>query len=56
MSITPLIQMFMLTAAALILLFCRVKANDVASSRKNSSSVMIHGPGPVSRYDPVAFP
>ena len=32
MSITPLIQMFMLTAAALILLLCRVKANDVASS------------------------
>ena len=31
MSITPLIQMFMLTAAALILLLCRVKANDVAS-------------------------
>jgi anaerobic C4-dicarboxylate transporter DcuB len=32
MSITPLIQMFMLTAAALILLLCRVKANDVAGS------------------------
>ena len=32
MSITPLIQMFMLTAAALILLLCRVKANDVALS------------------------
>ena len=32
MSITPLIQMFMLTAAALILLLCQVKANDVASS------------------------
>ncbi len=32
MSITPLIQMFMLSAAALILLLCRTKANDVASS------------------------
>jgi anaerobic C4-dicarboxylate transporter DcuA/anaerobic C4-dicarboxylate transporter DcuB len=29
MSVTPLIQMFMLSAAALILLFCRVKASDV---------------------------
>jgi len=29
MSITPLIQMFMLTAAALILLLCHVKATDV---------------------------
>ena len=29
MSVTPLIQMFMLTAAALILLFCHVKAGDV---------------------------
>jgi anaerobic C4-dicarboxylate transporter len=29
MSVTPLIQMFMLTAAALILLFCHVKASDV---------------------------
>jgi anaerobic C4-dicarboxylate transporter DcuA/anaerobic C4-dicarboxylate transporter DcuB len=29
MSITPLIQMFMLTAAALILLLCHVKASDV---------------------------
>jgi anaerobic C4-dicarboxylate transporter DcuA/anaerobic C4-dicarboxylate transporter DcuB len=28
-SVTPLIQMFMLTAAALILLFCHVKATDV---------------------------
>jgi anaerobic C4-dicarboxylate transporter DcuA/anaerobic C4-dicarboxylate transporter DcuB len=28
-SVTPLIQMFMLTAAALILLFCHVKAGDV---------------------------
>jgi anaerobic C4-dicarboxylate transporter DcuA/anaerobic C4-dicarboxylate transporter DcuB len=29
MSVTPLIQMFMLTAAALILVFCHVKASDV---------------------------
>jgi anaerobic C4-dicarboxylate transporter DcuA/anaerobic C4-dicarboxylate transporter DcuB len=29
MSVTPLIQMFMLTAAALILVFCHVKATDV---------------------------
>jgi anaerobic C4-dicarboxylate transporter-like protein len=29
MSVTPLIQMFMLSAAALILLFCHVKASDV---------------------------
>ncbi len=29
MSVTPLIQMFMLTAAALILLLCHVKASDV---------------------------
>jgi anaerobic C4-dicarboxylate transporter DcuB len=29
MSVTPLIQMFMLTAAALILLFCHVRAGDV---------------------------
>jgi anaerobic C4-dicarboxylate transporter DcuA/anaerobic C4-dicarboxylate transporter DcuB len=29
MSVTPLIQMFMLTAAALILIFCHVKATDV---------------------------
>ena len=29
LSVTPLIQMFMLTAAALILVFCRVKATDV---------------------------
>ena len=29
MSVTPLIQMFMLTAAALILLFCHVKASDI---------------------------
>ena len=28
-SVTPLIQMFMLTAAALILLFCHVKATDI---------------------------
>jgi anaerobic C4-dicarboxylate transporter DcuA/anaerobic C4-dicarboxylate transporter DcuB len=28
-SVTPLIQMFMLTAAALILVLCRVKAGDV---------------------------
>jgi len=28
-SVTPLIQMFMLTAAALILLFCHVKAGDI---------------------------
>jgi anaerobic C4-dicarboxylate transporter DcuB len=32
MSITPLIQMFMLSAAALILLLCRVRANDIAMS------------------------
>ena len=32
MSITPLIQMFMLTAAALILLLCHVKASDVAGT------------------------
>ena len=36
MSITPLIQMFMLTAAALILLLCRVKANDVPSTLAGS--------------------
>ena len=29
LSVTPIIQMFMLTAAALILLFCHVKATDV---------------------------
>ena len=29
MSVTPLIQMFMLTAAALILLLCHVKASDI---------------------------
>ena len=29
MSVTPLIQMFMLTAAALILVFCHVKATEV---------------------------
>jgi anaerobic C4-dicarboxylate transporter DcuB len=28
-SVTPLIQMFMLTAAALILVFCHVKASDI---------------------------
>jgi anaerobic C4-dicarboxylate transporter DcuB len=29
LSVTPIIQMFMLTAAALILVFCRVKATEV---------------------------
>jgi anaerobic C4-dicarboxylate transporter DcuA/anaerobic C4-dicarboxylate transporter DcuB len=33
MSVTPLIQMFMLTAAALILLFCHVKASDVPGTQ-----------------------
>ena len=28
-SVTPLIQMFMLTAAALILVFCHVRAGDI---------------------------
>ena len=32
MSVTPLIQMFMLTAAALILLFAHVQASDVAGT------------------------
>ena len=32
MSVTPLIQMFMLSAAALILLFAHVQASDVAST------------------------
>ena len=35
MSITPLIQMFMLTAAALILVFCHVKASDVPARRSS---------------------
>ena len=33
MSVTPLIQMFMLTAAALILVFCHVKASDVPGTQ-----------------------
>jgi anaerobic C4-dicarboxylate transporter DcuA/anaerobic C4-dicarboxylate transporter DcuB len=33
MSITPLIQMFMLTAAALTLVFCHVKASDVPGTQ-----------------------
>jgi anaerobic C4-dicarboxylate transporter DcuB len=33
MSVTPLIQMFMLTAAALILLLCHVKASDVPGTQ-----------------------
>jgi anaerobic C4-dicarboxylate transporter DcuA/anaerobic C4-dicarboxylate transporter DcuB len=32
MSITPLIQMFMLSAAALILVFCRVSAGDIPAT------------------------
>ena len=32
LSVTPIIQMFMLTAAALILIFAHVKASDVAST------------------------
>ncbi len=33
MSVTPLIQMFMLTAAALILVFCHVKAGDIPGTQ-----------------------
>jgi anaerobic C4-dicarboxylate transporter DcuB len=32
-SVTPLIQMFMLTAAALILLFCRVRPGDIPGTQ-----------------------
>ena len=32
-SVTPLIQMFMLTAAALILVFCHVKAGDIPGTQ-----------------------
>ena len=36
MSVTPLIQMFMLAAAAMILLFCKVKASESPAHRSSS--------------------
>ena len=41
MSVTPLIQMIMLTAAALILIFAHVKAARHPGARRSSSSGMV---------------